>query len=326
MTERFAKSKTIVNLLSSGYALEFDTDAASLIERLTLRVDCGSLDLHRGLIKIALGYARHNGVDRRLLEHLLVANSDVVRDPALIGRAVLPYYPTGWAEGLYEAERYRTDDFPPNHQLSLFSHGSRLFCYIDLFGVIQRYVLLTDAWIGPDIRARYVQRCPKWIYDESDGRPRRAKDIHLLAREFGIETSDLPFDELARRVRHLATTRPYSLPPSDHLGKSRRMLELLLLTTGASLEHDVIRSTWRRAAISDTEFGSNITESVGEDLFRSLGVLAGHDPDDFRITNENGFCPDLSAEVDTVRLEAFRDFRLKQFSRTFAEPWSLEAG
>lgn len=322
----FARSSAITALQDSGYDLKLGSDTAQLIDRVVLRADCENLDLARGLIKIAIGYARHNGIDRHFLQHLIVNDSDIICNDAQVDQAVLPYYPTGWGEGLYEAERYQTDDFPPNHQLSLFSYGQRLFCYIDLFGVIQRYVLLSDAWTGPEVRARYVQRCPKWVYDETDGRPRRIQDLHMLAQEFGIEMTGRSWDDVARDVRHAATTRPYALPPSDHLAKPGLMLEyLVLLSKAPPPVHEVIRTVRRRAAIAEANFGCDVNAAIANDRFGVLQFLRNWAPEDFRITNEKGFSPDLSARVDASRLAAYRDFRLRQFSQAYAESWSIEA-
>jgi hypothetical protein len=322
----FAKSEKIARLQASGSRLHIGADITQLIDRINLRVDCNSLDLDRGLIKIAIGYARQNNIDRRFLQHLILDRRDIIRDEALVQQTVLPYYPTGWGESLYEAERYVAEDFPPNHQLSLFSHGERLFCYIDLFGVIQRYVLLSNAWTGQKIRARYVQRCPKWVYAETDGRSRRIQDIHMMAQEYGIEMDGRSWDEVARAVRHAATHRAYSLPPADHLVKPIRMLEFLV-RTGVSphIRHEVFETVRRRAAIAEREFGCRIDTSTVEARLPVEQFLRDWDPEDFRITNEKGFSPDLSAGIDASRLSAYRDFRLRQFSRTYAQPWSIEA-
>lgn len=321
----FAKSSAVTNLQASGFHLKVNSDPAQLIDRVILRVDCKSLGLDRGLIKIAIGYARYNGIDRKFLQHLIVDDCDIICDEAQVNQTVLPYYPTGWCEGLYEAERYQTDDFPPNHQLSLFSYGKRLFCYIDLFGVIQRYVLLSDAWTGPKIRARYVQRCPKWIYDETDGRPRRIQDLHMLAGEFGIEMNGRSWDDVAKDVRHAATTRPYELPPSDHLAKPGQMLQYLALMSKASPPmHEVILTVRRRAAIAEKNFGCDVNTAITGNCLRVLEALQNRDPEDFRITNEKGFSPDLLKKVDASRLAAYQDFRLRQFSQEYAAPWAIE--
>ena len=323
----FAKSPAITKLQASGYHLQFGSDTAQLIDRVILRVECESFDLARGLIKIAIGYARHNGIDRHFLQHLIVDDSDIIRNQAQVDQTVLPYYPTGWGEGLYEAERYQTDDFPPNHQISLFSYGQRLFCYIDLFGVIQRYVLLSNAWTGPKVRARYVQRCPKWVYDETDGRPRRIQDLHMLAQEFGIEMTGRPWDDVARDVRHAATTRPYALPPSEHLAKPGMMLQYLVMMSKAPPPvHEVIGIARRRAAIAEANFGCDVNATIADDCLRLLMFVKNWAPEDFRITNEKGFSPDLSTGVDASRLVAYQDFRLRQFSQAYAASWSIEAG
>jgi hypothetical protein len=322
----FAKSATITKLEACGYNLKFGSDTVQLIDGVILRVDCDSLALARGLIKIAIGYACDQGIGRCFLEHLIVDDSDIICDDVQVNQAVLPYYPTGWGEGMYEAERYQTDDFPPNHQLSLFSYGKRLFCYIDLFGVIQRYVLLSNAWTGPEVRARYVQRCPKWVYDENDGRARRIKDLHLLAQEFGIEMTGRPWDDVAREVRQAATSRPYALPPSDHLAKPGHMLTYLVMSSKMPPpEHEVISTLRRRATIADQHFGCDVNATIANDRLRLLQFIQNWKPNDFRITNEKGFSPDLSAGVSASRLAEYRDFRLGQFSEAYASPWSLEA-
>lgn len=321
----FAKSSIVTDLKASGYNLKFVSDPAQLVDRVILHVDCKSLALSRGLIKIAIGYARHHAIDRKFLQHLIVDDGNIICDEAQVIRTVSPYYPTGWCEGLYEAERYETDDFPPNHQLSLFSYGKRLFCYVDLFGVIQRYVLLSDAWTGPKIRERYVQKCPKWIYDETDGRPRRIQDLHMHATEFGIETDGRPWDDVAKDVRHAATTRPYELPSNDHLEKPGVMLRTLIsVYKNPGLVHETLLIASRRADIAEKNFKCDAKINIINDDLEVLKFLMEWDPEDFRIMNEKGFCPDLSKKIDISRLAAYQDFRLCQFSQKFAAPWSIE--
>lgn len=324
--KKFLRSPKINQLQASGYCLKLGSDIAQLINRVVLRVDCDSLYLARGLIKIAIVYARKNGIDLNFMKHLIVDESDIIGNDAQVNQAVLPYYPTGWGEGLYEAERYQADDFPPNHQLSLFSYGKRLFCYIDLFGVIQRYVLLSNAWTGHKVRARYVQRCPKWVYDETDGRCRRIQDLHMLAQQFGIEMTGRSWDAVAQNVRHAATTRPYELPPSEHLAKPGMMLEhLVCMSKAGPPVHEVTATVCRRAAIAEANFGCDVNSTIANDPLRLLLFLQDWAPEDFRIINEKGFSPDLSAEVDAPRLVAYRDFRLRQFSQAYAKSWSIEA-
>lgn len=322
---QYAHSPAIAALRATGYQVELDPDLEPLIDRVVLRMDWDSIDLARGLIKIAIGYARYHGIARSVLSHLIVNDSDIMNDPTRIRRAVSAYYPTGWGEALYEAERYGTDDFPPNHQLALFSHGSRLYCYVDLFGVIQRYVLLSDAWPVLAVRERYVQRCPKWVYNETDGCPRRIQDLHMLAGEFGINMTGRTWDEISRDVRNAATSRPYALPPHNHLAKPGYMVHhLATMTKAPPPVHTTTATVRRRAGIAETVFGNDINAALGANLLKVQRFVRDWDPNEFRITNEKGFSPDLSAAVGSGRMTAFRDFRLTQFATTYAAPWLIE--
>ncbi len=133
------------------------------------------------------------------------------------------------------------------------------------------------------------------------------------------------WDDVAKDVRHAATTRSYELPPSDHLAKPGLMLEYLALMSKASSPvHEVIITTRRRADIAEKNFGCDVNTAITDNCLRVLETLQNWDPENFRITNEKGFSPDLSKKVNVSRLAAYQNFRLQQFSQEYAAPWAIE--
>jgi hypothetical protein len=323
--KNYSASQTVKRLADDGYAISTCSSIGSFVERVALEIRPDSLDLARGIIKIAVSFALAAGVSPGLIRHLVMEKRDITTDETTINSAVQPYFPTGWCEALYEADRYATDAFPPNHQLVLFSLGKRLFCYVDLFGVIQRYVLLSHDWSGPPVSRRYLQKCPRWIFDPDDWKVRRPKDVMVLAQQFNVCVAGRSQKAIQAEILHRAASRPYELSAADHLEKPKTMLETL-----AALpmdQHSFFPATAalrKRAEVAAAEFGSNLLVNLATDRLRMFCFIRDLDVDRFRITNENGDCPDLSRNISAVALQRYQDFRLREFVRAFANSWSIE--
>lgn len=320
----YAESPAVKELDADGYRVRTDSDFVDFVEGVDLEIRPDGLEVARGVLKIAISFALFAGVPPTVIRRFVVDDRDITHDERLIEETVIPYYPTGWGEALYEADRYAADDFPPNHQLLLFSLDDRLFCHVDVFGVIQRYVLLSETWSGPPILKRYLQKCPKWIFVPEDWKARRPKDLDISARQFGISTNGRSMEDVQKDVLLKAGSRPYELPAADHLEKpGAMMVPLVTLPEAQHGAFPTIAALRKRAEIAENEFGSDFLSALTTDRLRLLTHLRHRDPERFRITNENGICPDLSQATSAESLAAYQAFRLDAFVREYAGTWAI---
>lgn len=322
---QYAKSQAVQNLAAEGYKIKTDSDFRDVVEQIVLEVRPNSIEVARGILKIAIAFALQSGISSNLIRQFVYNNSDITNDESVIKKAVFPYYPTGRGEAIYEADRYATDDFPPNHQLVLFSLQNRLFCYIDIFGVIQRYVLLSEKYNNDQVVERYLQKCPKWAFNPEDWTVRRPKDLHILANQFEICTSGKSPEDIQEQISLKAKSRPYELCSSSQLEKPSNMMQMLVALPEA--QHDqfpTIAPLRARAEIAAEKFASDFLVALATDKLRILEYLRDLDPEQFRITNEHGICPDLSLATSTDVLAAYQEFRLDEFVRNYAGTWSIE--
>lgn len=321
----YEKAGAVLALQKSGYAIRTTSSIRDLIERVALEIRPNSLDIARGIIKIAVAFALKAGVKSALIQHFVVDKREITNDDSKISRAVQPYFPTGWCEAVYEADRYETDDFPPNHQLILFSLGNKLYCHVDLFGVIQRYVLLSEKWHGPAILKRYLQKCPRWIFSSDDWMARRSKDLDLLARQFEVRTEARSWEDIQEEVLKKASARPYELSAANQLEKPREMLSILAaLPMDKHSSFPTVEAVRQRADVAEAEFGSDFLITLATDRLRTLNFIRDLDINQLRVTNEHGPCPDLSAATPSSTLWEYQKFRLGEFVRAFADSWSIE--
>lgn len=322
----YAKSSAVEELAIDGYNVEIGSRFGDFVDDIAIPFRPDAFEIARGILKIAISYALSAGVERRAIRHLVVDNRDIVADERRVRDAVIPYFPTGWCEALYEADRYGTDDFPPNHQLALFSLGNELFCHVDLFGVIQRYVLLSEMWTGGPVMRRYLQKCPRWVFDAQDWKARRPKDLDILANQFGIPAAGRTLAEIQRDILKSAASRPYELPAADQLAKPGEMLASLVAQPLEQLRRfEATRTVVERAEVAKAEFGSDVLTAVVKERLRVLTYLHSRDPGEFRVVNERGRCPDLCRVMPECDLVSYEDFRLNAFVRRYAGSWSIRA-
>ena len=158
--EQYANSMQIQSLVMRGFSLELSTNAAAYAKNLLVPIKPNSKALLRGVLKIAIGYASSNGVPRQDFEHLL-EQDDLTNSDAVLKSVVFPYYPTTDAERFFETEKHTHEDWYPTHHLYLFSQGANLYCYVELFGAIQKYVHITDRYTGKPLMRKFVQKAEK---------------------------------------------------------------------------------------------------------------------------------------------------------------------
>lgn len=317
-SKAYRNSADFLQVMQSGYKEVVGTGPEDLADAITMELEPNSPGVLRGVLKVAIAYALHKGIAPANIRHFIVNDRDITRDGNLLNDTVKQYFPTGWLEALYEARRYETDDFPPNHQLVLFNEGTDLYCYVDLFGVIQKYVHLTDSYCGPPIVERYAQKCPKWVYTPSDWMVRRPKDLLLLAMEFDIPDSGKSLAQLEKEVKQKAASRPYDLPPRWQLAKLRDLiLRLALLPANLWNSHVTTKEAHERAMVAESEFGSNYLSTLINNKLKILLFIQNLDPEIFRISGNKGSCPKGAAAIAPGRLEAYQRFRVDAFASRY---------
>lgn len=322
--KQFIQSSSVQEYISNKFTISDGIALEELIEGISFDININSTELLRGLIKIAISYALYNGIDRKYIQNFIIDDKDIICDDELIKNNVISYFPTGIAESLYEAYRYKTDDFPPNHQLILFSIDCRLYCYIDLFGIVQKYVQLTDEYVGDPIIRRYVQKCPKWIFKPTDWQSRRYKDLLINAQQFGVDTYGRTREDIQRDVLNKAESRSYELPADDHLDKIEPLLSRLVqLPHKYWRGHSTISDIYDRALRAEREFGCEYLSVLGTNKLLVMRFIQNFDKNHFRIKNEKGTCPFLSSKIDSVLLKRYQKLRVSDFLTTFGNSGNM---
>lgn len=190
------------------------------------KFDTHSIAIVRGVAKIALEFALENRVELRFLSKIRDALLNFAEsDP--IQKLVTQYYPTTDEEKIYEVSKHKHEDWYPNHQLTLFSDGSDLYCYVEIFGAIQKYVHLSREYGGPKILKRFTQRVKSWVFNPSDWTG-SAKDLHLSAGHLGVQFEGRPLKDIEKDVLHLARIRSYTLDPDIQVSKVEAIMQALI--------------------------------------------------------------------------------------------------
>lgn len=312
---QYAKSPLVQAAIASGYALEVGTNAAAYAQSVLVPVSPNSLEVLRGVLKIAIGYASHNGVSRAVFDHLL-AQGDLTSSEPILRSSVFPYYPTTDAERLFETEKHTHEDWYPTHHLYLFNQGSDLYCYVELFGAIQKYVHLSSAYNGPPLMRKFVQKAEKWDFDEGTFTARDPKDLHILAGEFGVETNGRPWGDIQKDVLHQARSRAYSLEPEETVEKVQKLVLLLaefsLLPNGAQFE--VVRSMFDKANTAKAHLGLSLLDDLKADPMIALGLVK-KDFADFRVGDAKSSCPEQSRQVPSDAIDRYAAYKLYELLR-----------
>lgn len=96
-----------------------------------------------GICKIAFSFAVDKKIDFSFLKHgLIVKRNDGKVSKIQYNYRVVPFVPLNPMDKYLELKA----DFSLYHNLILFSQECYLWCYVELFGTFQYYVLLSDEW------------------------------------------------------------------------------------------------------------------------------------------------------------------------------------
>lgn len=108
----------------------------------------------KGFAKIATGFAVCKGIPASLLNSVLDFKKKRFRDDLI----VIPYYPTTLLEKHIEQIRFITGNWENVfHSIKIKNFGNKLIAYIEIFGVYQVSILLSDKYGDKDIYFDYVQ-------------------------------------------------------------------------------------------------------------------------------------------------------------------------
>ncbi len=124
-----------------------------------------------GMIKMAIEFALYNGIKLENITHFIDEKNRKLK----CNGEVFPYYPVENIEKQIECLRLEKDCNFMSHSLVLFTQKEldeqsnevkRLFCFIELFGTFQYFVLLKDNYKGNDVYETYSQRIIKEVTPE----------------------------------------------------------------------------------------------------------------------------------------------------------------
>lgn len=313
--EQFSHSSIVKAALSNGYALKLCANAAPFAQSLLLRVSPGSMDVRRGVLKIALDFASHSGVERDVFKHLL-GDGDLTSSEALLRSSVFPYYPTTDAERFFETEKHTHEDWFPTHHLYIFNEKSELYCFVELFGTIQNYVLLSTEYNGPPIEVKFVQKAERWGFDADTFTARDLKDLHILAGEFNVEMHGKSWEKVQAEILQLAASRSYSLEPDLTIEKVRALIGLIiefsLLNTDEKFE--AVERFFEKAAIAKTQLELSILDDLRANPLIALPLIR-YTFADFRLRSGNESCPARARAVSTEKVDKYIAYKLYSLLR-----------
>ncbi|WP_374488839.1 HNH endonuclease [Zoogloea sp.] len=313
--KQFANSPQIQALVAGGYTLELSTNAATHAQKLLVPVEPNSKAILRGVLKIAIGYAIWNGVPRNNIEHLL-DQDDLTNSDSVLGSTVFPYYPTTDAERLFETDKHTHEDWYPTHHLYLFSQKTNLYCYVELFGAIQKYVHLTGRYAGPPLIHKFVQKAEKWEFDEKKFTARDPKDLHILAGQFGVKMNGRRQADIQKDVLNQARSRAYSLEPDNTIKKVCHLIGLLIQFSLLKNENqfEVVRSVFDKASMAKAQLGLSLLDDLRANPMIGL-PLVRETFEDFRIGSVGASCPEQARKVNVVNLDQYAAYKIYELLR-----------
>ncbi|WCE10545.1 HNH endonuclease [Pseudomonas sp. JBR1] len=304
----FSKSKPIQRLAGDGYKIQKEDDVGIYAEKCIYNFNPNSIAIIRGISKIALEFAIYSGIESRFLEdfiaHLLDASNSEGNQ-----NLVIQYYPTTDEEKIYEVKKYEHEDWHPNHQITLFSDRSELYCYVELFGSIQKYVHLSSKYGGKKILTRFTQRVRSWNFNPSDwsGGP---KDLHIFAGQFGIQYRGRRLEDIEKDVIHQARIRSYTLDPEIQINKVKHIMQALIHYTIANIKGTpTVDELLEKSVNADQTFGLSILRKLKDNPIDALKMIRKsylH----FRVKSNKDCCPTLARKIAPEILDQYSRFKL----------------
>lgn len=321
---QYTNSPAVQSLMAEGYTIELSDNAAPYAERLLLSARPDAPEVLRGILKIAIGFASLHGVERKYFAHLMT-QEDLTRSESVLRSTIFPYYPVEDLERLFETEKHVHEDWYPTHHIYLFSHDRDLYCYVELFGVVQKYVHLSNVYDGPPLVEKFVQKAEKWEFEEHWFTAGSLSDLHILASQFGVPMKDQTWAEIQEEVLRRARARPYSLEPDDTLEK----VQWLALTLAQyarmpnAQQFQVVRDMFEKAEAAKTELGLTLLDDLRADPLSVINLL-NKDFNEFRIGTVACGRPDQVRRVPTADVDRYVAYKFYELLRAKDRESELE--
>ncbi|MBH1553665.1 hypothetical protein I5U12_05730 [Stenotrophomonas maltophilia] len=312
--EQFKRSRPIQDLLAQGYMIELSDNAASYAERVLLTARPDAPAILRGILKIAIGFASVHGVERRYLAHLM-SNKDLTSNASQLRSLIFPYYPVDDVERLFETEKHVHEDWYPTHHVYLFSHGRDLYGYVELFGVLQKYVQLSNDYGGRPLSEKFVQKAERWQFNQDSFIARSPSDLDILARQFGVP-QDQTWEQIQAKVLHYAASRSYSLEPDDTIEKAQALV--LMLAQYSRLPDpkafECVREMFAKADAAKTQLGLTLLDELMANPLHVMSLLR-RDYCEFRIGRPDASRPAQVRQVPASDVERYTAYKFYELLR-----------
>ena len=189
----------------------------------------------QGMAKIAIGFAIANGVKPEELECVL----DFDNHKILQKIPLLPYMPWDFINSAIEEVRFSSNDLRYLcHQIKLFNLENRLFCYIEIFGTFQCYILLSEKYNREGINRSYMQPIFQLKREELPFLPRYKYLLlykHLLPEDEKLEYTENTLKKINNEIRKQPNELDLDEYYSDLLSSVIINLELVNSEQGKSL-------------------------------------------------------------------------------------------
>ncbi|MGV6476759.1 HNH endonuclease [Azotobacter vinelandii] len=304
----FSKSRTIQQLAKAGYSVLQEADVSNYARKFIFKIDTHSIAIIRGVSKIALEFALQSGIESRFLKGFIDALLDRF-DAEKIRQLVTQYYPTTDEEKIYEISKHKHEDWYPNHQITLFSNGSNLYCYVEVFGAIQKYIHLSTEYGGEKIIKRFTQRVKSWDFNPDDwsGGP---KELHMFAGQFGIQFDGRSLKDVEKEVIHQASIRSYTLDPEIQINKVEVIMQALIHYVVSNIKGiPVVDGLLAKSVSADQTFGLSIIKKLNDNPLTALKMIKKsywH----FRARSNLDCCPTLAKKIAPEVLDQYARFKL----------------
>lgn len=304
----FSNSGPIQQLAKAGYTIRQEADVGNYAEKFIFKFEANSTAIIRGISKIALEFALHSGIESRFLEDFIVSFLDV-SGTEKIQKLVTQYYPVTDEEKIYETNKHKHEDWHPNHQITLFSNRSDLYCYVELFGSIQKYIHLSSKYGGKKILKRFTQRVKSWDFNASDwtGGP---KELHMFASQFGVQLHDRSMTDVEKDIIHQARIRSYTLDPEIQTNKVEAIMQALIQYIVSNIKGvPIVDELLEKSASADQTFGLSIVRKLKDNPTDALTMIRRsywH----FRAKANLDCCPTLAKKIAPEVLDQYARFKL----------------
>jgi len=296
VSDNYEKSNDVRKLIENGYDIIISENIADYIESANLSLDCNTDAIRYGVLKIAIGYSRHCGISRDLIEHMFKDGKIAPKES--LNDIVWQYFPTTDEEMLYEIDKHKCEDWYPNHQIYLFNINERLYCYVDLFGVVQKYVLLSDTYKGPAISKKYLQKVEMWDFDKSQWIARSCSDFDILIKQFDLPTKDRSVEQLQEDILNAARKRHYRINEDSQIEKVKTIYERAVSWRFMKLDgHEIFEDMKRKVDLAEEYYGSDLKRTVDDNPFEVLTHI-DRDHTRFRMGNTAHNCAEKSRNTD----------------------------